>query len=282
MTAAMEKPSLTRMISAPESALFSVPARHNPRLQSLVERIHQDDELRQLWRCANSNLLTRPDLADGGEVHAHIVANAALKLLRLMRDAGHPAGAVARHRLTPEEAEVIVVLAAAVHDLGLAVHTEVAQAARASLMLAERKCRELLTGLYPVRERTIVLVECLHAVSALEPGVACGSLEASLVKLADALDLAKSRGRPASSMGDAEVSAFSSAGIEEVRIEKAKGPPVRIVIRLSQLSARDVVERRLQSKLRGLQLGSMVEFVASLGDQPGAGRLPVAVWNGQA
>ena len=256
---------------AADLTVFSVPARHNPRLQTLVERITHDEELRQLWRSANLNVLNRSDLADAGEVHAHIVANAALKLLRLVREAGHVPAAVVRHRLTPEDAEVIVVLAAAVHDLGLAVQVQTAQAAPASLVLAERKSRELLAGLYPVRERTIVALECLHAVTALEPGAGCGTLEASLVKLADALDLAKNRGHAAA----------DAAGIEEVYIERAKAPPIRIVIRLSQLSARDAVEKRLRLKLRGMPLSDVVEFVTCLGDQPGAQRMPVSVWEGQ-
>jgi metal-dependent HD superfamily phosphatase/phosphodiesterase len=256
---------------SPELTIFSVPARHNPRLQTLVERMSHDDELRQLWRSANLNVLNRPDLGDAGEVHVHIVANAALKLLRIVREAGHAPAAVARHQLTPEDAEVIVVMAAGVHDLGLAVHPHPAQAAHASLVLAERKSRELLAGLYPVRERTIVALESLHAVVALQPGAGCGSLEALLVKLADALDLAKSRGRPA-----------QDAGIEEVHIEKAKEPPVRIVIRLAQLSARAAVERRLRQKLSGMPLEGVVEFVASLADRPDAERMPVSVWDGQS
>ena len=172
MTATIESYPDARTRLAAEPAVFSVPARHNPRLQNLVERIHQDDELRQIWRCANQSVLNRPELGDAGEVHAHIVANAALKLLRLLREAGQVPAAIARHRLTPEEAEVIVVLASAVHDLGLAVFAESAAAAHASLVLADRKCRELLSGLYPARERTIIAVECLHAVMALQPTAA--------------------------------------------------------------------------------------------------------------
>src|SRR5258705_10225579 len=104
---------------AAEPAVFSVPARHNPRLQSLVERITHDEELRQLWRCANLNVLNRSDLADTGEVHVHIVANAALKLLRLVREAGHAPAARARHRLTPGDAEGIVGLAGSVFAVRL-------------------------------------------------------------------------------------------------------------------------------------------------------------------
>src|SRR6266852_4979871 len=104
-----------RMYMPAETPIFSVPARHNPRLQALAERINADEELRQLWRSANVNAVDRLGLGDSGEVHVRIVANAALKLLRLLRDAGHQPAAVTSHRLTPDEAEVIVVLAAAAH-----------------------------------------------------------------------------------------------------------------------------------------------------------------------
>src|SRR5687768_2683281 len=103
MTATAGPSTTLRMHLPPEPALFSVPARHNPRLQALVERINHDEELRQLWRCANLNLLNRPELGDSGEVHVHIVANAALKLLRILREAGHAPSAVARHRLTLDD-----------------------------------------------------------------------------------------------------------------------------------------------------------------------------------
>src|SRR5574341_680925 len=94
---------------SPEApAAFTVPARHNPLLQALVNRINADEELWQLWRCANVNVVDRLGMSDHGEVHVRIVANAALKLLRLLRDAGHAPGVVAQHGLTAEDAEVIV------------------------------------------------------------------------------------------------------------------------------------------------------------------------------
>ena len=62
MAATIESYPDVRNRLAAEPTVFSVPARHNPRLQNLVERIHQDDELRQLWRCANLTVLNRPEL----------------------------------------------------------------------------------------------------------------------------------------------------------------------------------------------------------------------------
>ena len=65
-----------------------VPSRHNPTLQRVVERINADVELHQLWKSANINAVDRLGMSDHGEVHIRIVANIALRLLRLLVDAG--------------------------------------------------------------------------------------------------------------------------------------------------------------------------------------------------
>ena len=103
---------------------FVLPALHNPKLQTLIERINADEELWQLWRCANINAVDRLKMSDHGEIHIRIVANAALKLLRLFMDANYAAGVVANHGLTREDAEIVTVLAAATHDLGISIHRD--------------------------------------------------------------------------------------------------------------------------------------------------------------
>ena len=266
-----------RMLIPAEPPIFSVPARHNPRLQAVAERINADDELRQLWRSANVNAVDRLGLGDCGEVHVRIVANAALKLMRLLRDAGHQPSVVTYHRLTPDEAEVIVVLGAAMHDLGLAVHTDPAVAARASLVLADRKFHELLEGLYTPRERAVLTAEALHAVSAQEAGVDCLTLEAGVLRLADALDLTKGRARLPDEASRRLGAANSVPVVDEVTIQRAKAPPVRVVLRLSRADGLPAVEALLQSKLARLPFASLVEIVARVEDDQAALR-PIHAW----
>ena len=267
-----------RMMLPAAPAIFSVPARHNPRLQVLTARINADDELRQLWRCANINAVDRLGLGDSGEVHVRIVANAGLKLLRLLREAGHQPAMVARHRLTADEAEIIVVLAAAVHDLGLAVHTDPHLAARAGLVLADRKLGELLGDLYAPRERTVLRAEALHAVLAQEPDVACLTLEAAVLKLADALDLTKGRARLPAEAGQRLGAANAMPLVDEVTIQRAKAPPVRVVVQLSRADGLAAVAALLQSKLVRVPLGGLVEMVARADDERPGALLSIQVW----
>jgi metal-dependent HD superfamily phosphatase/phosphodiesterase len=271
-------PPVVTMLAPAEPPIFSVPARHNPRLQAVAERINGDDELRQLWRSANLNAVDRLGLGDYGEVHVRIVANAALKLLRLLRDAGHQPAVVAFHRLTPDEAEIIVVLAAAAHNLGMAVHTDPAVAARAGLVLADRKFRELLDGIYPARERAVITAEALQALVAQEPGVACLSLEAGVLRLADALDLTKGRARLSAEAGRRIGAAPAVPVVDEVTIQRSKTPPVRVVLRLSSASGLTTVEALLQAKLEHVPFGGLVEVLARVEDDQAVSLKPVRVW----
>jgi hypothetical protein len=241
---------------------FGVPARHNPRLQALVERMNGDEELWQLWRCANVNAMDRLSLSDHGEVHIRIVANAALRLLRLLRDAGHIPSVVTHHHLTPEDAEVIVVLAAALHDLGMTIHRDNHE--EFSLALANLKAKELLTGLYPVRERTIVVSEVLHAIIAHHGDMRCLTLEAGVLKVADALDMASGRSRIPFQAGSASIHAVSAAAIDAVTIRKGENRPVRVQIRMSNSAGIFQVDELLRRKLRHSTLAGLVEVVAQI------------------
>src|ERR1019366_7762630 len=67
--------------------LLSVPTRRNPVLARLLDQIHQDERLHQLWRSANINAVDRSGMSDHGPVHIRIVGNIALKLARLLNAA---------------------------------------------------------------------------------------------------------------------------------------------------------------------------------------------------
>ena len=56
------------------------------------------------------------------------------------------------HALTPDDAEVVVVLGALLHDIGMAIHRDDHE--RFSLILAAPKLRELLNGIYDAAART--------------------------------------------------------------------------------------------------------------------------------
>ena len=247
-------------VAAGERIRFTVPARHNQRLQALVEAINADEELYTFWRCANVNAVDRNKMSDHGPVHIKIVANLALKLLRLLVEADVPLGIVEDHGLEPEDAEVVAVLAAALHDLGIAVHRENHE--EFSLFLAHTKARELLSTIYPVRERTIVLSEVLHAIIAHHWDVRCYTTEASVVKVADALDMTHGRSRIAFESGDVNIHSVSAQAIDAVHIRKGNGIPVEVEIVMANSAGIFQVDNLLKRKLRNSTIAPYVRVIA--------------------
>jgi hypothetical protein len=241
---------------------LQVPSRHNARLQQLVERINADAELSQIWKCANINAVDRCGISDHGEVHIRIVANAALRILRLLLESGIKPGVVANYALGDDDAEVVVVLAASLHDLGIAVHRDDHE--QYSLALAYPKARQLLTGIYEEPTLTIVVSEVLHAVVAHRWETRCLTIEAGVVKVADALDMTQGRSRIPFEAGQVNIHSVSALAIEAVNIEKGTDRPVRVAVTLSNSAGIFQVDELLKRKLSNSTLEPYVEVVARI------------------
>ena len=241
---------------------ITVPSRHNRTLSRVVERVNADRELHQLWRCANINAVDRSGITDHGEVHIRIVANIGLKLLRLLDKGGVAMSVVEHYGMTIDDAEVIVVLAACCHDLGISIHRHHHE--EYSLMLADRKMRELLEFVYDIEERTIVASEVLHAISAHRSDEQCLTTEASILKLADALDMTKGRSRIPFEAGALNIHSVSAAAIDEVRLGGGETKPVHIEISMNNSAGIFQLDELLRKKLLNSTIADHIEVVARI------------------
>ncbi len=241
---------------------FYVPAMNNVKLHALLERVNRDRELLQLWKCANVNAVDRGGISDHGGVHVQIVANAALKLIRLLVKGGVEPAAVKDHGMKVEDAEVIIFLAACLHDIGIAIHRDNHE--KYSLMIAYQKLRELLEGLYEEPGRTIITSEALHAIVAHCATEKCLTLEAGVVKVADALDMTQGRSRIPFEAGKVNIHSVSAQAIESVWIEKGFQRPVRIVIRMANSAGIFQVDELFRKKLKNSTLEDHIEIEAKV------------------
>jgi uncharacterized protein len=242
--------------------VLNVPARHNVKLRALVEAINADSELAQLYRSANINAVDRAGINDHGEVHVQIVANAALRLMRLLSDAGIQPSVATDHGLEVEDAEVLVVLASCLHDIGIAIHREDHE--RYSLILAYPKARQLLQGIYPEPALTALVCDTLHAIIAHDAEQSCLTLEAGVIKVADALDMTQGRSRIPFEAGSVTIHSVSAQAVSSVSIERGEARPVRVVIKLSNSAGIFQVDELLKRKLSNSTLAPYVEVVASV------------------
>lgn len=239
-----------------------VPARRNEKLRAIVARVNADQELAQLYKSANVNAVDRSGMSDHGEVHVRIVANAALRILRLLMDAGIEPSAVAHHDLSPEDAEIVVVLAACLHDIGIALHRDGHE--QYSLIIGYSKARQLLAGLYEEPALTAMVAEILHAVIAHGVEARCLTIEAGAVKVADALDMTQGRSRIPFEAGQVNIHSVSALAIDAVRIEAGEELPVRLVIELANSAGIFQVDELLKRKLRNSTLAPHVEVEAHI------------------
>jgi hypothetical protein len=237
-----------------------LPTRHNQVLSQLMRRVNADVELQTLWKCSNINAVDRSGISDHGRVHIQIVTNIALKLARLLFASGLAPDVVRHHGLTVDDAEVIVVLAALLHDIGIAIHRD--EHEHFSLLLAPAKIKELLEGLYSVETHTIVMAETLHAMISHRREGRPLTLEAGIVKVADALDITKGRSRIPFEAGQVNIHSLSAAAIEQVRIGRGEAKPVLIEIDMANSAGIFQVDDLLRGKLKSSGLASYIEVVA--------------------
>ena len=133
-----------------------------------------------------------------------------------------------------------------------------------SLFLAEPKLRQLLEGVYDEPERTVVVSEALHAIIGHRRRGEPYTLEAGVVRVADALDMAQGRSRVPVESGRIGIHALSAAAIDEVAIETGTDRAVRVEIKMNNSAGIFQVDDLLATKLRGTPLESHLEVVATI------------------
>jgi uncharacterized protein len=223
--------------------------------------VNADDQVRAWWHMAQVTS-ERLGMSDHSWVHVQIVLNIALRLLRLLDRAGVPCAMVADHGMTARDAEVVVAAGALFHDTGMSIHRADHEAY--SLFLVESKLRTLLADSYAEPELTVVVSEALHAIIGHRRRGEPYTLEAGVVRVADALDMAQGRSRIPVESGHQGIHSLSAAAIDEVNIERGAERAVRIEIVLNNSAGIFQVDDLLATKLRGTPLAGHVEVTAEV------------------
>jgi len=247
---------------AVEHMRIRLPDRGNRKLRRVLERANADKELKGWWHVANVNAVVRLAINDHSWVHVQIVANIALKLLRQLTKNGVEPSLARDYGMEGEDAEVVVVLAALTHCVGMSVHRKGHE--DWSLFLAEPKLRELLDGIYDEPDRTVIVSEVLQAITSHRADGEPLSLEAGILRVADALDMAKGRSRIPFERGQVSMHSLSAAAVEEVLIADGETKPVRIEIVMNNSSGLFQIDGLLRAKLRGSGLEPYVEVIAHI------------------
>jgi uncharacterized protein len=260
----------------PREALAEVrvraPTRGNRRLERLLEAVNADEQVKAWWLVSAVNA-TRLGMSDHSWVHIQIVLNIGLRLGRLLFRRGVTPGIVADYGMSERDAEVVIAAGCLMHCVGMSIHRDDHE--RFSLFLTADKLGSLLADAYEEPERTVVASEALHAIIGHRRDGAPFTVEAGIVRVADALDMARGRSRVQFETGRQNIHSLSAYAIEEVKISPGRDHAVRVEIAMSNSAGIFQVDELLATKLRGSGLEQHIEVIARIEAEHEQRLLPV-------
>jgi hypothetical protein len=243
------------------AAHIHLPSRGNRKLQQLVDAVNGDVQVKAWWHAAAVNA-ERLGMSDHSWVHIQIVANIALRLARLLFRRGIVPSAVTDHGLTERDAEAIIVAAALFHCVGMSIHRQDHE--QFSLFLTADKLPRLLEPIYDEPKRSVIVAEASHAIISHRSKGAPFTIEGAILRVADALDMAKGRSRVPFEQLLPNIHSLSSYAIESVKISAGREKAVRVEIEMNNSAGIYQVDEGLGTKLRGTPLAEHLEVVARI------------------
>ena len=240
---------------------LNLPPRGNRKLRRLIDRVNADDQLKAWWHVTAVNA-GRLGMSDHSWVHVQIVVNIGLRLYRLLARRGVEGAVVTDHGMRSHDAEVVIAAAALLHCVGMAIHRNDHEAY--SLFLAADKLGHLLERVYEEPERSVISAEAMHAIIGHRSRGEPFTVEAGVVRVADALDMAKGRSRVPFERRRPNIHSLSAAAIDAVRIDAGEDRAVRVEIDMNNSSGVFQVDELLATKLRGSGIEDHIEVIARI------------------
>jgi metal-dependent HD superfamily phosphatase/phosphodiesterase len=242
--------------------VFNIPVGDNRKLRHVIDEVKKDVKLQTLWRCSNVMAIDRMGYTDHGPTHVKIVANSALKMLRILVEKRVVPSIVKDYSMKNEDAEVVVVLGSIFHDLGMTVIRDGHEMFGA--LLASGFIEKYLQGIYSEEERMTILSEVLHEIVSHEEPHKPLTLEAGIVRVADALDMEKGRARIPFEAGKIDIHSVSALSIEKVNIQQGEVKPVTVRITMSNPAGIFQIDQLLKPRIEDSGLRNYIHVIAEI------------------
>ena len=227
--------------------------------------LSEDKEIQGLLKFSNINAVERLLYNDHGPVHATIVAGSALEIFELLLHQGYKPSSISNGTVSNiDKARLIVLLGAYLHDIGNAVHRKNHELI--GVCLANNLLRRVLPKILKkdFNETLGIALEVMHTIYATAMDVKALTLEASIVKVADATDMAEGRARLPYRKGKSDIHALSALAIKSVEILPGERKPLRIVVVMDGTAGFFQIEEVMLPKIKTSKLRGMVEILPIL------------------
>jgi metal-dependent HD superfamily phosphatase/phosphodiesterase len=229
---------------------------NNALLAKVIDSINTSSEITTLWKVTNVTAINRLGMTDHGISHFSIVATNGLKIARLLQKENIEFSVTQDYGLSNQYAEVIIVLACLLHDLGMSIHRNDHELY--SLFLTNTLLREMLVDFTP-EIKTIVISEVLHAIISHRSDGSPLTIEAGIVRVADALDMSGGRTRLPYDESKLDIHSVSALAIDEIEIVEGTAKPVQINIVMNHTAGLFQVDELLKKKVASSGIEQLLE-----------------------
>lgn len=244
-------------------ALITEHMQRNSLLKKAMDTIWGDPEFVAMLEMSNVMAVKRLRYNDHGPVHARIVSGSSLEIFKRLVSRGIVPTTISDGTSSNlEEAELIVMLAALLHDIGNSVHRMNHELIGA--ILSKDLIDRTLSSIFPddQKKRIKMRQEIMHGIYATSFDVPSLTIEAGCVKVADGTDMSEGRARIPYRMGKNDIHAISALSIEKVTIGSTEEAPVVITVFMKERAGVFQIEQVLAPKIKGSGLSKWIKVKA--------------------
>ncbi|MDR3336067.1 MAG: phosphohydrolase [Treponema sp.] len=254
----------------------------NAKLLEAIEKLHlseragkviktalEDAEIQALQEYANNVSIVRLHYNDHGPVHMRTVAYNTVIMMGLLHEAGIKTSLEAEEFGDFEDSLTALVLAANLHDIGMAVSRQDHEVH--SEILANPILDRLLVPACAgnVQQQMMLKSLALECIFGHMGNRVIHSLEAGVILIADGCDMTKGRARipmalSAGNVRVGDIHKISANSIEEVRIFRGREKPIHIEVHMSSEVGLFQIEEVLLGKIAASTAKSYIELFAQV------------------
>ena len=230
--------------------------------RKVLDKLRKDSEVNGFLEQANDLAILRLGYNDHGIMHSKIVACNALKIFEILQAKGFQPNIVKEGNGNLNDARIIILTGAYLHDIGCAISRENHELF--GVTLAVPIIKRILGKFYKPFELARITSLILEAIACHMGECQATSLEAKIVEVADGTDITKGRARIPFHIGIADIHKFSALAIEKVAIKEGKKKPLKIEILMDNPAGIFQAEETLLKKIRDAKFEEFVEVIAKI------------------
>lgn len=236
----------------------------------VMEILVNDPEIQEIQDYANNVSIVRLGFNDHGPVHMRTVCRNALKMMKILHQAGIKTSLENEGAGTFSDSLTAISMAAFMHDFGMTVgrNDHELYSGIIAYDLIKRILDQVLPKKEDLKRKIVIRSMALEGIVGHMGGRKIHSLEAGIIQIADGCDMTKGRARipmelnKSPSVGD--IHKYSANSIEKVKILAGQEKPIRIEVNMSADVGFFQIEEVLLQKINSSPAKALVELFAGV------------------